>query len=141
MSKRLQTEGVQISPAGLGWMQGERDAIFPAMARNYAAALTHFLQQLRTDLSAPKLPVVIGRISPCELNPKTGRARHQFADTVREAQVEVARRDPCATWIDTDDLPRFDDLHFTSSGQLELGRRFAAAWFDLIRPRRPSPAQ
>jgi hypothetical protein len=50
---------------------------------------------------------------------------------VREAQ-ETLKRSGYA-WIDCDDLDKHsDNLHYNTKGQIELGRRFAAAMVKLM---------
>ncbi len=101
------------------WMQGERDAK-TGHGAVYRQSLEGLLTQLRADLQPRDVCVVIGRIS------RHGLGMYPDWETVRQAQVEVAERDPLAAWVDTDDLNGAgNDLHYTEEGYRELGRRFA----------------
>jgi hypothetical protein len=59
---------------------------------------------------------------------------------VRADQVAFCAADPCAAWVDIDDLPLRDYWHYTACGYAEMGRRFAHAYRDLIQRRTGSPA-
>ena len=48
--------------AGFVWFQGWNDMISREATAEYAANLTHFIQDVRKDLKAPKLPFVIGQM-------------------------------------------------------------------------------
>jgi beta-glucosidase len=121
-------EGITPDTITFVWMQGERDAK-EMHGEVYAASLRGLIEQLRTDLKRPDLGAVIGRLSDC----KNGSKDHW--DMVRAAQVEVAKTDPRVAWVDTDDLngPK-DGLHYTTEGYVELGKRFAQASLDLMKP-------
>jgi hypothetical protein len=45
-----------------------------------------------------------------------------------EAQVSVSQSHFAADWVDTDDLPKSDWVHFNNIGILTLGERMAKAW-------------
>ncbi len=112
------------------WMQGESDAV-AGKASDYEKRLGGLINQLRKDLKAPNMTVVIGRISDY----KNGEEQW---DTVRAVQVKVAEADRLAGWIDTDDLNGDDNnLHYRDkSARAELGRRFASKAAELIRKTR-----
>lgn len=104
---------------GLVWMQGESDAADEKNASEYEAKFTAFVENLRTELKAPDLCVVMGRIV----------AKHRalpHRDAVRKAQEELSRKLSRVTLVDTDDVPN-DTLHYTSEGYIELGKRLAKA--------------
>ena len=71
--------------------------------------------------------VVVGRLSDCLKN-------NEHWDGVRAAQVKVAKADPLADWVDTDDLngPK-DGLHYDKPGYAELGKRFAEKTIALLK--------
>lgn len=122
--------------AGFFWMQGESDAMSsnaqPGMSLLYRQNLEALINRFRRSFKNSNLPVVIARIAVPETD---ARGRHfGYRDRVREAQQAVAEADPRIALISTDDLPRqADDLHFTTQGQLEMGRRFIVAWLQLTR--------
>ena len=119
-------KGKKIDTISFVWMQGERDAREQHSAV-YAESLKGLIEQLRTDLKRKDVTVVIGRLSDC-------RKGDPHWDGVRAAQVEVAKEDPLADWVDTDDLngPK-DDLHYNKAGYAELGKRFAEKTIALLK--------
>lgn len=50
---------------------------------------------------------------------------------VRADQLAFVVADPCADWVDIDDLPLRDFWHYNADGYAEMGRRFARAYRDL----------
>jgi hypothetical protein len=116
--------------AGFFWMQGESDANHRDQALAYGKLLTTFIKALRTDLAAPKLPVVIGRIQDLRhVSSRFGR----YSDVVRREQAAVARNTPNVFAVSTDGLERdtLSPIHFSSRGTLDLGRRFVRTSFPL----------
>lgn len=117
---KLDADGIEYSFDGFFWMQGESDS---GASSAYGRHLSALIERVRRDLNAPSLPVVIGRVGDGE---SAGRQR------VRQAQVDTAEADPLATWVNTDDLARFDGTHFDSAATYALGRRMADAWHEMI---------
>jgi hypothetical protein len=101
-------------------MQGERDASYQEAADAYKANFAKLIAAVRRDASNEKLPFVFGRIRSNKL-----RA------IVRKAQEETAKEVPGVAMVNTDDLQPTNNIHWGTQGQLELGRRFAAACLDL----------
>lgn len=119
------------------WMQGERDAK-TGLAAAYQESLQTLIANLRKDLNAPKMRVVIGRLSD-HLDDDQWNA-------VRAAQVAVAERDPHGAWVDTDDTndkerngKAWNDLHYTKEGYDLFGRRLARQAVRLIQEKEPDP--
>lgn len=120
------------------WMQGERDAR-ENLDSAYADALRQLIGNLRRDLKQPEMNFVIGRLSDF------GKPSNKPWQAVRDAQVEVAEKDPRGAWVDCDDLnnkgtadaPR-DDLHYTKEGYELLGRRYARQAKALIDGQQPA---
>ncbi len=102
------------------WMQGEADAKGDWCADVYEASLKQLIANLRTDMKAPAMPVVLGRLSDFSTPILPAW------DKVRQAQEAVAKSDPLVTWVDCDDLngPK-NGLHYTGDGYRLLGERFA----------------
>ncbi|NJK90959.1 MAG: sialate O-acetylesterase [Blastochloris sp.] len=115
----LEKRGHSFSLRGLAWMQGESDS---SRAADYQQHLEKFLSRLRRDLGQQTLPVVIGRVAP---------TYHPGREEVRMAQLAIVETDPAATWVDTDDLQRFDRIHYDAAGTFELGLRMGHALVDL----------
>jgi hypothetical protein len=112
--------------AGILWHQGESDRA-PAQVATYAQRFARFIAQLRTDLGAPEVPVVVGEIG--HFCPNEGPINAE----IRRLPVLVPH---CAV-ISADGLPGRPEtpevLHFESPGYRELGRRYARAWLELAK--------
>ena len=117
------------------WMQGEADTHSPDSANVYAESLKGLIAQLREDLKRPDTFAVIGRISDYNAFPEGTK-------TIRDAEMSVAKGDPLAGWIDTDDLNgKNDGLHYTTPGYQTLGERFAAKAVELIQGQKTTTFQ
>ncbi len=120
--------------AGFVWVQGESDAQSkglkgtlarqPEMASRYKINLQMFIQNLRRDFSYKKLPVLISEISVPEID-SSGR-EFLYRDLIAQAQYEVAAMDMNIILVHTNGLDKsLDLLHYTVTGQAELGLRLA----------------
>lgn len=108
--------------SGMLWMQGERDSKFEDMSNAYQKNLVHLIEKARKDFEFAEMPFVCGRVNP----------KYPFAGQVRKAQESIDL--PGYKMVNCDDLPKnSDNLHYSSKGQLELGRRFASAMLELIK--------
>ncbi len=117
-----QAKGVTLRPRAFVWVQGESDANAKDSPA-YAANLSAMLKSLRTELAAPDLILLLG------VNTRFGNGKNAFMPKVVEAQQEVAAALPRARYVDTagaETLPP-SHTHFTATGTLEIGRRFAEA--------------
>lgn len=108
--------------SGVLWMQGEADAKYPVAAKQYAGNLNRFVTKLRLELKSPNALFIMGSINPpLRLFPAT--------PIVQQAQKQAARSIRNLRLIKTEDLEkRNDHLHYSTKGQLELGKRFARAF-------------
>lgn len=107
------------------WMQGERDARKPKAGVDYYHNFQKLILAFRQDANDNQLPFLFGEVNP---------PAHAYAarDTVREAQIRIANEDPNAFLIETDDLEKWEDnLHYSSKGLLELGRRYAKKLIEI----------
>jgi len=115
----------ECTVAAVLWMQGERDARIPEAGAQYRENLENLVRGLRADLGAPDLPFILGQVNP-------PRERYPAVDAVRSVQAAVARGDPCARLVPSEGLSKHPDgLHYDTGGQIELGRRFAAAYLEI----------
>lgn len=120
------TGGKKVKYLGLLWMQGEKDATYPEVGKEYYKNLSAFLARLRSDLNRPDLPVLLGRINP-------PLAEFPAVKSVRSAQEEASQKLTNVYLVDADGLDKLtDDLHYNTEGQLELGRRFAQSLKEVI---------
>ena len=139
------TNGYEL--AGFVWFQGENDACLKQPAWDeYEQNLKDLLHDVRTELGAPKMPVVIIQINKScwggdEPDPKTGKFR-KGGFFVRKAQQRVADADPCADWALTKDLHQ--GYHYDAASHLVIGERAGKKMLPLlatkIRDDRKNPA-
>ncbi len=107
---------------GMLWMQGERDSKFEDMAKDYQKNLPHLIESARKDFGVKDMPFACGRVN----------SNKDFVDLVRKAQESCDL--PGYKMVDCDDLAKISDhLHYSSKGQMELGKKFAAAMLELMK--------
>ncbi|MEO6455140.1 MAG: sialate O-acetylesterase [Ginsengibacter sp.] len=105
---------------GLLWHQGEANAGADNY-KNYKEKLETFFTKIRTDFSAPELPVYAGELSSF-LNRKT----NPFADSVNNDLHDLSVTVKNMYVIKTGDLTsKSDTVHFDSRSQRKMGKRFA----------------
>ena len=120
------SKDITLRPRAFVWVQGESDANAKD-APTYVANLSAMLKSLRTELDAPDLILLIG------VNTRFGNGKNAFMPKVVDAQKEVAATLPRTRYVDTvgaETLPP-SHTHFTATGTLEVGRRFAEALISL----------
>ncbi len=104
------------------WMQGEKDARSTSNANRYETNLKRFIMGVRRQLNSPQSMFIMGQINPQD------PAFHML-ETVKKAQVNTQRALPRVKLISTDGLGKiYDNVHYNTQGQLELGKRFAKAY-------------
>ncbi len=104
--------------AGILWHQGESDAA-PENAATYAERFAAMIAQLRKDLGAEEVPVVVGEIGHFV----AGGGR------INAALAKVPELVPRCALVKADGLGhKGDSLHFDAAALRELGRRYVEAW-------------
>jgi hypothetical protein len=111
--------------AGMLWMQGEADARVAYNAYAYRKNLRSFIREIRIEYTDSALPFLIGEVFT-----------NAYGETISSAQAAVAAADANVGFITTRDLSFQDNVHFDPNGQIELGRRFASAYQQIV----PEPA-
>lgn len=109
----------QGSLAGILWHQGESDAK-PESIATYPARFETMITQLRKELGAENVPVLIGEIIP-------GHGNH---DAVNVALAETAKKTPNAALVSSADLGK-KQLHYDSADYRALGKRYAEVFLKL----------
>ncbi|HWA10857.1 MAG TPA: sialate O-acetylesterase [Opitutaceae bacterium] len=110
--------------AGILWHQGESDAA-PEQTASYAERFRVMIAQLRTDLGAENVPVIVGEL---------GLFR-PAGDPMNLVLVQLPARVPRCAFVSAAGLTdKGDKLHFDSPSLREFGRRYAQAWFELEKP-------
>jgi len=108
---------------GFGWWQGDADLWVPEWTAAYQDNLTYLVANVRADLGAPDMHVLvvqtpIGQDKPADL-----------VAIMRQAKADFVAADPHASLIDTDDLTfRDNGIHIDGAGRLIVGERMAAAY-------------
>ena len=107
--------------AGILWHQGESDRA-PDKAATYAGRFAKFIAQLRADLGAPDVPVVVGEIGRfCPHAGPVNAAIRQLPGLVPHCALVTAEG-----LTGRPEEPEV--LHFETAAFRELGRRYAKAW-------------
>ncbi|MEK7954138.1 sialate O-acetylesterase [Luteolibacter soli] len=113
--------------AGVLWHQGETDALDDSLARSHAEKLGALIARLRSDLSVPQLPFLIGDLGTF------GDARRDPAalarqDLVRAGLRRVASEVSHAAFVESEGLAGVDAVHFSRAALIEFGRRYAQVY-------------
>ena len=100
--------------AGILWHQGESDSEDPKLVETYAERFALMMVQMRKDLNAENVPVIVGEL----------RGDVPFNKVVRALPDKVPR---CA-WVSSEGLGS-GDVHFDAEGYRTLGKRYADKYF------------
>ena len=112
--------------AGVLWHQGESDSMDAALANSYEARVTQMFADLRTDLGAPSLPIVVGQLGDF--------LQLAEVETVRAAIKKVGTTVPNVGYAEAQGLvDKGDHLHFTVDSQKMLGAHYATAMEALLK--------
>lgn len=123
----LQHYGADAEIVGVLWAQGGRDGRYEEAAAEYEQNLAKIISAFRRDLKSPALPFVFAQTVDA---PKRS---FPYIEQVRAAQKRIAESVPYTAMVPIEGLSRKRDrVHFDTAGQLELGRRFAAAFLGLV---------
>jgi len=112
---------------GILFLQGENDTEGKPEdhPNDWAVFFEKFVGDLRSDLGYPNLPVIYGQIGPNTKNSPI------WADV--QKQQEAVKLTNC-NMIKTSDLQVYPgEGHFTTASQMYLGRRFADAYWELVK--------
>jgi hypothetical protein len=107
--------------AGILWHQGESDAK-PELIATYPARFETMIKQLRTELGAENVPVLIGEVIP-------GHGNH---DAVNVALAETAKNTTTAALVSSADLGK-KQLHYDSADYRALGKRYAEVFLKMVK--------
>ena len=109
----------KIEIAGFVWFQGWNDGCNDTASLNYEINFTNFIQDLKTDLNLPNLPIVV--------------AQSHFGDSdglVQVAQASVTAATDDMEMCITDDLSGY--YHFDSAAHPVIGMRMAETMKPLL---------
>lgn len=140
--------------AGLVWFQGLADSTSPAMTAAYRTNLVNLIKDLRQDLDAPRLPVVVAALCP---GPKGLRnVLPQNLTTIFAAQMAVGDAKQCPQFAGTvisldtgadlnppelcpEGLPSPTTFGGSAESYLKLGEQMANALLQLMKADRKQP--
>lgn len=143
--QKLTDMGDTYDIVGMLWTQGIRDGKDGRSSTEYQTDLERLIADVRLNYRTD-LPVFISRLSinmtGAGLPPPTGGRGGELGGlaNIRLGQENVVANDPLAFLIDTDDFGVGDQSHFNTSGQIDLGKAFAASYYDNVVLPEPSTA-
>ncbi|XP_076942784.1 putative carbohydrate esterase At4g34215 [Bidens hawaiensis] len=100
------------------WYQGESDAMTEYDAECYKANMENLIQNIRSDLGLPSLPIIQVAIASGD---------EKYMEVVRKAQKAIDL--PNVVCVDAKGLElKEDNLHLTTAAQVQLGHLLADAY-------------
>ena len=109
--------------AGILWHQGESDSGNPVTVATYADRFSVMIGQLRKDLQADKVPLVVGELIH----------GYKTNDSVNVVLADAAKKIPMCTLVSSEGLGK-KALHFDSADLRTFGQRYAAGYLKLAKP-------
>ena len=113
---------------GILWHQGEHDGILKSTAAIYDQNLQALVDSLRIDLGDSELPFIVGGLAYGILS----NTHHAEARLVWSRLHWVGNHFYRMGYVPSGDVPYLgDNLHFTTEGQREMGRRYADVYLKI----------
>ena len=124
--------------AGILWHQGEKDSTSEVDTASYGTRLAGMIRDIRADLNAPQLPVVVGQIGEFLTQPAGKRAARPLAVKINATLASIPSQVPATGCARSGGLKhKGDGVHFDTESQRELGRRFAT---EMLRLEKQQPS-
>jgi len=112
---------------GVLWHQGESDSKRD-LAASYGGKLVELIARVRAELAAADVPFIVGEPGQFAGKP-WDEFQHQLSQTLRDLPSKL----PHTAFVGSKGLTdRGDKLHFDSASNRELGKRYAAAYLQLV---------
>lgn len=132
--------GREIELAGFGWHQGFNDRLNASSAAEYEANLADLIIDIRADLNAPALPVVITTTSMGGYPNEPYDAGETRWLQVQDAQLAMEPRENVTTVLtaplyrDASESPRNQDYHWNQNGETlyRLGEQMGQAMVAML---------
>lgn len=118
--RALRARGLNPTLRAIAWVQGESDCNAKD-AGLYQARMSVFITDLRADLGAPGLFVLMG------FNDRFNGPDDPSTKMVVAAQKDVGRELTHCIYVETGGASLKNRYHFDAAGNLDVGRRFALA--------------
>jgi len=114
---------------GILWHQGESDSN-EELAPVYEAALHDLIARFRSELDAPEVPFLAGQMGQFEERPW-----NEHKQQVDAAHQSLSEKVPHTAFVSSEGLKhKGDEVHFDADSYRELGRRYAKAYLQLVKP-------
>jgi hypothetical protein len=109
--------------AGILWHQGESDSGSPDKVASYPDRFSAMISQLRKDLQAEQVPVVLGELIH----------GHKNNDAVNVVLADAAKKVPLSGLVSSEGLGK-KALHFDAADARKFGQRYAVEYLKLAKP-------
>jgi hypothetical protein len=132
----LEAQGFEPTWSGLFWVQGESEGYSAQRAGTYDQVFDEFVTQLRTDLSAPDMPVVMSALKT-NLVHYDGIAYEDLNENlgiVNQVMSSYSESHPFALTRSNNDLPLSDGIHYRVDSVIELGHRLYLTYRNRFQP-------
>lgn len=129
--------GVPPTVKALLWHQGETDVQNAVSGARYRACLQTLVDGVRAHVADPRLPVVLGGMSPDWM------ASNPASEPIHRAHVDLCRADGHTAFVPGRPGSGLcgDEVHYGLEGAVDLGARTVRAYYSIIeRSRAPSSA-
>lgn len=118
---------------GILWHQGESDCL-GGQFKGYRERLQTLAEKFRADLKQPDLPFIVG-----ELGPFLEKSARPGVDQVNAALKSFPSHVARSAFVSAEGLKdKGDKTHFDAASTRELGRRYAAAYLQMVKPNNES---
>lgn len=116
---------------GIMWHQGESDSGTPEESGSYCERFTAMITELRRQLHAEDVPLVVGELG--RFVPLYENGKYPYAPDVNAQIRKIAETVPRCAFVSSEGLgSRPDNLHFHSHALRELGLRYFEAYKTLL---------
>jgi hypothetical protein len=109
--------------AGILWHQGESDSGNPKNVASYADRLDVMIGQLRKDLQADKVPVVLGELI----------REFKTNDSINVELAVATKKIPLCVLVSSESLGK-KQLHFDAADLRTFGQRYAVEYLKMSKP-------
>ena len=134
-------QGQGFELAGFVWWQGHKDSFAEKDIADYETNLVNLINDLRKDLNAPKMPVVVAGVGfgGHNMDPKFRRimdAQMAVGDPAKHPEFAgtVASVDTRDFWREVDESPKSEDYHYNRNAEtyLRVGDALGRAMVGLL---------